>query len=169
LNVTLKPLAANPVFADVISRSNTIVAGVLVGVVVTAIIQSSSITTGVCILLVQQNVLPATAAIPIVIGGNIGTTVTALIASTGMKGTARRVAIANVGFNTFGVLLFLPFLRWFATSVIEAAGDPGMAVAWAQLLFNLVMSAAVLVVLRVFPRLDTVPVRDNSKAAAGAA
>jgi Na+/phosphate symporter len=149
VSFTLKPLAQNPVFAEVLSRSSTPLMGVLAGIVATAIIQSSSITTGLCILLVQQNMLPATAAIPIVIGANIGTTATALVASIKMQKTARYVAIANLGFNTLGVVLFLPFLRWFAAEVVGFAGEPGMAVAWAQLIFNVVMTIAVLILLRI--------------------
>ena len=126
--------------------------GVLAGMVVTGIVQSSSITTGLSILLVQQTILPATAAIPIVIGANIGTTATALLASIKMQTTARQVALANLCFNTFGVVLFLPFLGWFAAKMVEFAGDPGMAVAWAQLIFNLVMTFAVLILLRIFQR-----------------
>jgi len=126
--------------------------GVLAGMVVTGIVQSSSITTGLCILLVQQTILPATAAIPIVIGANIGTTVTALVASIKMQKTARQVALANLCFNTFGVVLFLPFLGWFAAKVVGFAGEPGVAVAWAQLIFNLAMTLAVLILLRIFQR-----------------
>ena len=59
-------------------------------------------------------------------------------------------AVANLCFNTFGVVLFLPFLGRFAVKVTEFAGDPGMAVAWAQLVFNIVMMLAVLVLLRIF-------------------
>ena len=114
--------------------------GVLAGIVITAIVQSSSITTGLCILLVQQNIMLPTAAIPVVIGANIGTTATALVASIKMQKTAQRVAVANLCFNTFGVVLFLPFLGRFAATVVEFAGEPGMAVAWAQLIFNLVMA-----------------------------
>jgi len=65
----------------------------------TAVVQSSSITTGLCILLVQQNIIAATSAIPIVIGANIGTTVTALVGSNKMQKAARRVALANLSFN----------------------------------------------------------------------
>lgn len=155
VSFTLKPLAQSSAFAEVLTRASTPLMGVLAGVLVTAIVQSSSITTGLCILLVQQNILAATAAIPIVIGANIGTTATALVASIPMQRTARRVAVANLGFNTFGVLLFLPFLRPFAARTLEFAGNPGMAVAWAQLIFNLVMCVAVLLVLRVLePRLE---------------
>jgi phosphate:Na+ symporter len=149
---TLKPLAQRPLFAEVLTRSRTPLMGVLAGMVVTGIVQSSSITTGRCILLVQQASLPAMAAIPIVIGANIGTTATALVASIKMQRTASRVARANFCFNTFGVVLFLPFLGWFATKVVDFAGEPGMAVAWAQLIFNLVMTLAVQILLRIFPR-----------------
>ena len=158
----LKPLAQNPLFAEVLSRASTPLMGVLAGMLVTAIVQSSSITTGLCILLVQQNILAATAAIPIVIGANIGTTVTALVASIKMKTTARQVAIANLCFNTLGVLLFLPFLGKFAVTVLEVAGEPGMAVAWAQLIFNITMTLAVLVLLRLFQRRLAAFSRDNA-------
>jgi len=49
-------------------------------------------------------------------------------------------------------LLFLPFLGWFAAKVVDFAGEPGTAVAWAQLIFNLVMTLAVLILLRIFQR-----------------
>jgi len=166
VSFTLKPLAQSPLFTEVLSRSSTPMMGVLAGVVVTAIVQSSSITTGLCILLVQQSILPATAAIPIVIGANIGTTATALVASIKMQRTARHVALANLCFNTFGVLLFLPFLGWFAAKVVDFAGEPGTAVAWAQLIFNLVMTLAVLILLRIFQR--RVELFDSTQAHAAA-
>jgi phosphate:Na+ symporter len=168
VSFTLKPLAQNPVFAEVLSRSGTPLMGVLAGMLITAIVQSSSITTGLCILLVQQSIMAATAAIPIVIGANIGTTATALVASIKMQKTARRVAVANLSFNTFGVMLFLPFLKTFGVKVLEFAGEPGMAVAWAQLIFNVVMTMAVLLLLRIFQhRLDSFDASLVSSVAAG--
>jgi Na/Pi-cotransporter len=160
VSFTLKPLAQNSVFVEVLSRSSTPLMGALAGMLVTALVQSSSITTGLCILLVQQNIMMPAAAIPIVIGANIGTTVTALVASLKMQTTARRVAMANLCFNAFGVLLFLPFLGWFAEKMVEFAGEPGMAVAWAQLIFNVVMTLAILALLRLFPKqLEALDVR----------
>ena len=150
VSATLKPLAQSPLFTEILSRSSTPLTGVLAGMVLTAIVQSSSITTGLCILLVQQGMLPATAAIPIVIGANIGTTATALVASIKMHNTARKVSIANLSFNTFGVLLFFPFLRTFSAKIVDFAGEPGMAVAWAQLIFNVAMALATLILLRLF-------------------
>jgi len=152
VSFTLKPLTQSPIFTELLSRSSSPLAGVIAGLLITAIVQSSSITTGLCILLVQQNLMLATSAIPIVIGANIGTTTTALVASIKMQNTAKRVALANLCFNIFGVLLFLPFLRTFALRTVQLAGDPGMAVAWAQLIFNLVMVFSVVVLLRLFHR-----------------
>ena len=152
VSFTLKPLAQNPVFAEVLSRSRTPLMGVLAGMLITALVQSSSITVGLTILLVQQNLLAATAAIPIVLGAIIGATATALVASIKMKQTARRVAVANLCFNTLGVLLFLPFLGKFAVRVVEFAGEPGRAVAWAQLIVTTVMMLVLSLLLRIFHR-----------------
>jgi hypothetical protein len=59
VSFTLKPLALNPVFTEVLSRSSTPLMATIAGMLITAIVQSSSITTGLCILLVQQNLMPA--------------------------------------------------------------------------------------------------------------
>ncbi len=152
IGYALRPLAQDPVFAEILSNSRMPIMGVLAGVLLTALVQSSSITTGLCILLVQQDILPAVAAIPIVIGANVGTTATALLASIKMHKAAQRVAVANFSFNALGVLLFLPFLGTFADWIVEFGGGPGLAVAWAQLIFNVVMTAAVLMLLQLFEK-----------------
>ena len=147
---TLKPLAETPVFEDLVRRAEMPLMGVLVGVVLTALVQSSTIVTGLCIVMVQQGILTAPAAIPIVIGTNIGTTLKGLLITIGMKGTARRVAVANICFNVIGVLLLVPFLRPFAAAMAGLSNDPGISVAWAQFLFNLGMTVFGLVLIRVF-------------------
>ena len=124
--------------------------GVLVGVVLTALVQSSTIVTGLAIIMVQQGILSAPEAIPIVIGTNIGTTLKGLLITVGMKGTARRLALANIFFNALGVLLLLPFIRPFSAAMADLSSDPGISVAWAQFLFNLGMTFVGLVLIRVF-------------------
>jgi phosphate:Na+ symporter len=146
----LKPLQELPAVREILTRARSPLMGVIAGLVITALVQSSSITTGLAILLVQQGMLAAAGAIPIVIGANIGTTSTGLIASLGMKRTGRRTAIANLAFNTFGVLIFLPFLGGFSDIVVAHSENPAIAVAWAHLIFNLVMAVATLLVLRIF-------------------
>ena len=104
--------------------------------------QSSSITTGLCILLVQQEIMAATAAIPVVIGdAKCRSTVTA---THGQHEDASERAThcgCQSVFRIFGVVLFLPFLGRFAARVVEWAG---IAVAWAQLILKSVMILAVL-------------------------
>jgi phosphate:Na+ symporter len=147
ISSSLRPLQHEPVFQHWLSLAQTPWLGVLVGLVFTALIQSSSVTTGLAILLVQQNILPAEAAIPIVIGANVGSTSTALIASFGMSAAARGTAIANFFFNAVCVLVWLPFLGAFARALVGAVSDAGVAVAWAHLIFNLTMSVTFLVTL----------------------
>ena len=147
---SLKPLQELPLFRAMLTRANSPSTGVVAGLLITAFVQSSSITTGLSILLVQQGMLPATAAIPIVMGANIGTTSTGLLASLAMKRTARRTALANLVFNVLGVALFLPFLSDFSAAVVELSSGPGLAVAWAHLVFNFVMTGVMLILLRVF-------------------
>ena len=116
----------------------------------TALVQSSTIVTGLAIIMVQQGILSAPEAIPIVIGTNIGTTLKGLLITVGMRGTARRLALANIFFNALGVLLLLPFIRPFSAAMADLSSDPGISVAWAQFLFNLGMTFVGLVLVRVF-------------------
>jgi Na/Pi-cotransporter len=143
----LSPLRDNPVFRKYLLMAAVPWKGVLAGLVFTAIVQSSTVTTGLGILLVQQGILPPEAAIFLVIGANAGTTSTALVASIGMNHTARAAAVTNSLFNFVGVLLFFPFLKSFAASVLHLAGDPGQGVALAHLLFNIVITFLYLVTL----------------------
>jgi len=137
----LKPLQDHALLRQWLSLAGVPWIGVAAGLVLTAVIQSSSVSTGLAILLVQQGVLPPEAAIPVVIGANVGSTSTALIAAVSMNRAARATAVANFLFNAAGMLCFLPFLRPFSRLALEQTSDPGMAVAWAHLAFNLTIAA----------------------------
>jgi phosphate:Na+ symporter len=147
----LRPLREHVMLQEWLQLAQIPILGILVGVVVTALVQSSSVTTGLAIVLVQQGVLMPEAAIPIVMGANIGTASTALIASMAMKACARRAAIANFGFSFVGVLLFIPILAPFARTVIETTSSPALAVAWSHLIFNVVVSGLFMLFL---PRIE---------------
>jgi len=138
----LKPLSYSSVFQEWLARAEAPWLGVLIGLAFTALVQSSSVTAGLAILMVQQGLLPAVAAIPIVIGSNIGTTSTGLIASLGMKPVARATAAANLLFNAAGVLIYFPFLRPFSRLMVNQFGAGSMSVAWAHLIFNLTIGIA---------------------------
>ena len=111
---SLEPLKNNIDFKNfLLTFSKNPFLGLLVGLVMTSILQSSSATIGLLIALAAQGLLPISAAIPILFGDNIGTCTTALIASTGTTVTARRTAFAHLLFNIFGTVLFFTLLYGF--------------------------------------------------------
>jgi phosphate:Na+ symporter len=144
ISAGLEPWKQDPVFIEWLALAHSPWLGVLAGLVITMVVQSCSVTTGLAIVLVQQGALPAEAAIPIVVGANVGSTSTALMASLTMSAAARATAQANALFNLMMMLVCLPFLPQLSRWVVGWAGDPGMAVAWAHLLFNLCMALALL-------------------------
>ncbi|MCX7845212.1 MAG: Na/Pi symporter [Dictyoglomaceae bacterium] len=110
--------------------------GILTGAVITGIIQSSSVTTSVVVALAGKDVIPLPSAIPLILGANIGTCVTALIASINTRLSARRTAIAHLFFNIIGVILIFPFLSLFTRLVSLTSSDTARQVANAHTIFN---------------------------------
>lgn len=117
----MKPLKDLPLFIDMMtSIDNNPVVGVLIGVLMTALVQSSSATIGVLQQLAYQGAITYNQAVPIVFGDNIGTTVTALLASLGTSINARRTALTHMLFNTIGTVIFLPlFIIGVFTPMVE--------------------------------------------------
>ncbi len=145
---SLHVLRDQPVFMAWLARADHPLVGALFGVIFTAVVQSSSVTTGLAILFVQQGLLPPAAAIPIVIGANLGTTSTGLVASVRMDRVARATAVTNFLFNAAGVLVLLPFLGPLSRAVVDRVGAADAAVAWAHLGFNLGLGLICLLTLR---------------------
>jgi len=99
----------------------------MVGTIMTMIIQSSSATIGMLIAVASQGLVPLDAAIPIMFGDNIGTCITAVLASIGTSLTARRAALAHVFFNVIGTIIFLLFLPFFKELVLYISPDNDIA------------------------------------------
>jgi len=110
---------------------------VIVSAVVTALIHSSAATIGIAISLVQSDAISLHAAIPIVLGANIGTSTTALLASLVAKPEGKRVAIAHVMTKIVAVLIFLPLIFLLEKGARAIGGCPGRQVANAHFIFNL--------------------------------
>lgn len=110
--------------------------GVLVSALFTAVIQSSSATTGIIIALALQDLLDLKSAVPLILGTNIGTCITALLASMGASLSARKAAFSHIFFNIFGVLLALLFLKPFTGFILETSHTVARQVANAHTLFN---------------------------------
>ena len=150
----MKPLASSPVFTNLIGKVAHIpVLGVLVGTLMTLVVQSSSATIAVLQNFASQpgpdgvtSMLGLTGAIPILLGDNIGTTITALLASIGQTKDAKRTAVAHCIFNISGCLLFIWFVKPFA-ALIQYISPKGPEVevisrqiANAHTLFNITMT-----------------------------
>lgn len=110
--------------------------GVLAGALFTLIIQSSSATTGVAIALSLQGLIDLPSGIALTLGANIGTCITALLASIGTSVTAKRAAVAHVMFNFFGAVLFLVLIKPFASIVAHTGSTVARQLANAHTIFN---------------------------------
>ena len=124
MSAVMKPLAQSAMFEEVIHRvSDTPVLGLVVGALLTLIIQSSSATVAVLLNLAQepdangQALIGLQAALPILFGSNIGTRITAILASIGARVNAKRAAMAHTIFNVAGAVLFMLILPYFAKFV----------------------------------------------------
>jgi len=132
----LQPLRESPAILNWLAYAQEPTLGILMGIVVTVLLQSSSVVSGLAIVLVQSQVLDPQAAVAIVVGATLGTTATALIASLPMGPAARRAAQMNLMFNATGVVLMWPFMSIFAQWAVSLSDSPDQAVAIANLAFN---------------------------------
>jgi phosphate:Na+ symporter len=107
----MEPLETNPNFTGLMTSFDNPFLGIIVGFVMTAILQSSSATTGLLIAVATTGLITFEQAFPIVYGQNIGTCVTALLSSIGANKTAKRAAVIHLLFNVSGTLLFMLLLR----------------------------------------------------------
>ena len=138
--------------------------GILAGAVFTAIVQSSSATTGLAIALAWQGVLDLPAGLAIVVGANIGTCVTALLASVTAGSAARRAAIGHLLFNVFGTVLFLIMRIPFANLVQATGASVARQLANAHTVFNVGTTLIVLPFLGSFAKLVTLLVPGEDEA-----
>ena len=135
---TMKPLRTDPTFNSILTSFENPFLGILAGAIFTALIQSSSATTGIVITLASSGSITLEAGIPLIFGANIGTCITALLA--GLKATrdAKRVAIGHVLFNVIGVLVFCFWIPTFADLVAQTTDNVPRQIANAHTIFNIV-------------------------------
>lgn len=137
----MKPLRALQEFRDfTVMMSDNSVLGVAVGTIFTLIVQSSSATIGILQELFSQGLIDLKGSLPVLFGDNIGTTITAVLASIGASVAARRAAITHVLFNVIGALIFILILPLF-TNIVEWVQltldlNPKMTIATAHGMFN---------------------------------
>lgn len=122
--------------------------GIIAGMGFTALIQSSSATSGLVLTIANQGMITLKGAIGVIWGSNIGTCITALIAGIRVNKTARNIAYFHVIFNIFGVLIFIPFLDYFTRVVADLSSDLGKQISIAHTLFNILTAIVIIPFIR---------------------
>ena len=107
MEAAVRPLSESPQFANLFASFSNPVIGVLVGAGVTAIIQSSSASIGILQALSSTGIITWSSAVPIILGQNIGTCITPILASIGASKNAKRTAAVHLSFNIIGTIVFL--------------------------------------------------------------
>ena len=154
----MRPLRGHEGFQNLmLTFSNYRLLALLAGALFMALVQSSTAATGVIVAMALEGLIPFGAAIPLILGTNIGTCITAILASIGTNLTARRTAMAHVLFNTCGALIFLVFLTPFESLIlhISPVDDVARQAANAHLLFNLINTGVGLILITPFTFLVT--------------
>ncbi|MEI7934900.1 MAG: Na/Pi cotransporter family protein [Chlorobiaceae bacterium] len=161
----LIPLESYSPFLSLLRYLDNPLFGVLAGMFLTALMHSSGAFVGILVTLSLQGALRLEAGIALMLGANIGTCITGVLASAGMQRSAKRVALAQVLFNVAGVLFFLPIIPGFAdlirllspsasgSGIVKLSNDVPRQIANAHLLINLFMALCFFPFLSFFDRL----------------
>jgi phosphate:Na+ symporter len=132
----MAPLRDSETFIDTMAQLENPFLGIAVAALFTGLVQSSSATTGVVIALAQQDLISVQTGIALILGANIGTSITAILAAVGKTRDAMRAAMAHTLFNVVGVLIWLPFI-WALTDWVTGIGGPiERQIANAHTIFN---------------------------------
>ena len=157
MNDAMAPLRTYPVFFDMMKGLENPLLGLLVGTLFTALVQSSSASIGIVIVLGQQGLITLDAGIPLIFGANIGTCLTAALACIGTSREAKRVALAHVLFKIAGVLLFVFWIPDFADFIRGIAdrfgSDTARQIANAHTIFNVSLGLILLPFTTFFAKL----------------
>lgn len=147
MGAAMSPLKESEAFISLMTKFDNPLLGILVGALFTAVIQSSSASVGILQALASTGLIPLSSAVFVLFGQNIGTCITAVLASIGMKVNAKRTTVIHLLFNIIGTVLFTviclvtPYVTW-----IEAMtpGDPVAQIANAHTVFNIVTTLLLL-------------------------
>ncbi|MBR5301673.1 MAG: Na/Pi cotransporter family protein [Clostridia bacterium] len=166
MSAAVKPLANVPEFTNILLMFTNPILGMIAGMVLTAVIQSSSASVGILQALCVTGAVQYSAALPIIMGQNIGTCVTALLSSIGASKNARRASLIHLYFNLLGTILFMAV--FYAINAVvpfgflnDAANAAGIAVIHTT--FNVCATVVLLPLSGVLEKLACLTIRDDEK------
>ncbi len=164
---SLAPLSETELFAAMLQSASLYpLSGIVAGAVATALLQSSSAVVGMTLLLAQSGKLTLAAGISLIIGADVGTCITSLLAGLGTGICARRAALAHLLFNVFSVLLILPVFDMFVNAAASMSSVLPRQLANAHTTYNGCGAILMLLLLSPFQRLVewlTVPKSQEKK------
>ncbi len=164
MGAAMEPLRSYEPFIDLLAAMKNPLLAVLVGLVFTALVQSSSATTGIVIVLASEGLISPEAGIALVLGANVGTSVTAQLAAIGKPPEAARAAAVHTVFNLMGALIWIPLVGILA-GVVESIGGPlARQIANAHTIFNVVNTVVFLGLVRQLEQVVTRFVPDHPEA-----
>ena len=158
----MSPIAQTTFFQDLIlALEGNMFLGILVGAVMTAVVQSSSASTAILLSLAATGAISLQVAIPILFGNNIGTCVTALLSSLNANKVAKKAAFIHLSFNLIGTIIFLPLINILCNVVAYMGGDIDKQIANAHTIFNLVNAIILLPFAGVFVKVANMVLTDK--------
>src|SRR3989304_9454051 len=135
------PLAQDPLFKEIlINLGKDPVAGIIIAALLTALLHSSGATIGLALTAAHNGLITLDAAMPIVLGANIGTCVSAIASAVGASVEAKRVALAHILFKVIGVIVVLPFLAMFTNLIGFSGQNLTSQAANAHTIFNIALT-----------------------------
>ncbi len=165
MSAAVKPLADVPEFTNLLLLFSSPIPGMIAGIILTAVIQSSSASVGILQALCATGAVSYSVAVPIIMGQNIGTCVTALLSSVGTSRGARRAAIVHLYFNLIGTIAFMAIF-YLLHGVVEfdfmenAARPYGIAVV--HTVFNVFATCLLLPFSNLLEKLAYLTIREDS-------
>jgi phosphate:Na+ symporter len=137
MGLATEPLTTYDPLIQAMQNLDSVIPALIISAVFTAVVQSSSATTGLVIVFANEGLIPLETGIAMVLGANIGTSITAVLASAGQPAPARQTAAIHVIFNTLGAIIWIPLIAPLADLLQQSgATDVGRQVAWASTIFN---------------------------------
>lgn len=136
ISQAMEPIKNDPLLVEILAKASNPLMGIVYGIVITVIIQSSSVVVGLVVVLISQGTIGIDMAIPIVVGANIGTTSTALLISTKFSSMSKLVALSASLFNIIGVMIIFPFFDLLSSLARSFSHEGALQVAFAFTISN---------------------------------
>ena len=168
MSEAMKPLTSSPIFQDILTTVGSHwYLGLIAGALITAVLQSSSATTGILVALATAGALNINEALPIIMGCNIGTCITAMLATVGTNKTAHRAAMLHLIFNVVGTIIFLPIIvpGFLGRFVSYFSSDVNRQIANAHTIFNVINTIIMVPLIPVLCKIveKLIPGEDDEK------